>query len=310
MLIRLGQNLGVKLLSLACSFALFLYVHKQQVAERTLQVSLTILHDPTTRADQASRSQRVRVTFTGPTEQLKLVEGQTRAVVDLRGKGSGSFRELVDVRYPDQVRDRLQVHYSPQLVNIRLEGKDSREFPVQVSFNAQPPAGLKLGPVTAQPEAVKVFGWERDLSRVRRVQAIVNSLGTGSLMEVEVKVPARALDAQGGEVTEGIQVQPSTVQVRASLQRTVWFKSVYVSPNLGDTPPAVRIERISVTPRRLTLRGPESVVGPIQFLETEPIPVPDSPGVVDREARVLLPEGVETEERPRVRVAVVLEGRD
>ncbi len=65
-----------------------------------------------------------------------------------------------------------------------------------------------------------------------------------------------------------------------------------------------------MTPRRLTLRGPESVVGPIQILETEPIPLPDTPGIVDREARVLLPEGVETEERPRVRVAVVLEDRE
>ena len=45
MMARLGQNLGLKLLSLACSFALFLYVHKQQTSTLQFQVPLAILLD-------------------------------------------------------------------------------------------------------------------------------------------------------------------------------------------------------------------------------------------------------------------------
>jgi YbbR domain-containing protein len=311
MITRLGQNLGVKLLSLACSFALFLYVHKQRVTERTLQVPLSILHDPRTRVvDQVGPRQKVRVTFTGPADQLKLVEGQTRAVVDLRGQDSGLYREHVVVRYPPVVEDQVEVHWSPQVVTVRLEGKAARELPVQPVFSVQPPAGLKLGTVTVEPQTVSVTGWARDVNRVRRVQAVVNSLGTGSLMEVEVRVPARAVDGQEVEITEDIHVQPSTVKVRAPLQRTVWFKSVYVSPNLGETPPSVRLQRISVTPRRLTLQGPEAAVGSVQLLETEPIAIPDSPGVVDREFAVILPPSVTTVERPRVRVVIAVESRE
>ena len=73
-------------------------------------------------------------------------------------------------------------------------------------------------------------------------------------------------------------------------------------------PPTMRLQRISVTPRQLTLRGPESALGPVQFLETEPIPLPATPGVVDREARVVVPPGVRVEEPPRVRVVIALQG--
>ena len=47
MMARLGQNLGIKLLSLFCSFALFLYVRKQQKTELSFRVPLTINLDPT-----------------------------------------------------------------------------------------------------------------------------------------------------------------------------------------------------------------------------------------------------------------------
>jgi len=121
-------------------------------------------------------------------------------------------------------------------------------------------------------------------------------------------VPIRAMDNQGLEVSEGIQVQPATVKIEATLEQSVWSKPVYVTPILGEIPATVRLQRMSVTPRRLTLRGPESIVGPVQFLETEPITIPSAPGLVDRDVRVILPPGVRTEERPRVRVVIALQG--
>ena len=110
------------------------------------------------------------------------------------------------------------------------------------------------------------------------------------------------------EVSEGIQVQPPIIKVQATLARSVWSKPVYVSPSLADLPSTVRLQRMSVTPRRLTLRGPEDLVGAVQFLETEPITIPNIPGVVDRDVSVILPPGVKTVERPRVRVVISLQG--
>jgi hypothetical protein len=116
------------------------------------------------------------------------------------------------------------------------------------------------------------------------------------------------VDDQGLEVSEGIQVRPPTIKVRAVLEQTVWSKPVYVSPALGEIPRTVRLQRMSVTPRRLTLRGSEEAVGPVQFLETEPITIPSAPGLVDRDVQVILPPGVKTLERPRVRVVIALQG--
>lgn len=306
MIARLGQNLGIKLLSLVCSFALFLYVHKQQASELTFQVPLTVVHDPGTRVvEEAAARHMVRVTLMGPAERLKLLEAQTKAIATVHGRG-GDYRVAVEVPVPPEMRDQVEATWQPRVVNIRLEERTSRRLPIQTRFNVQPPAGLSLGAASVEPDTATVSGWESDLRRVRRLQAVINSLS--SSLAVDVVVPVSAVDSQGLEVLEGVQIQPPTVRVRAPLERSVWFKPVYVSPALADVPPTVRLRRISVTPRRLTLRGPEAVVGPVQFLETEPITIPDTPGVVDREARVLLPPGVKTEERPRVRVVIALQG--
>jgi hypothetical protein len=158
------------------------------------------------------------------------------------------------------------------------------------------------------PGSAVVSGWESDVRRVKRLQAAINTLGSGALSEVNLVVPIRPIDAEGLEVNEGVRVQPPTIKVQATLDRSIWSKPVYVTPSLGETPPSVRLQRISVTPRRLTLRGPENLIGPVQFLETEPIPIPESGGVLDREVRVLLPPGVKSEERPRVRVVIAMQG--
>jgi YbbR domain-containing protein len=314
MMARLGQNLGIKLLSLICSYALFLYVHKQQSSELQYQVPLTVLLDPNTRVtDPAVMHRMVSVTLSGPAERLKDLARHTKAVANLRGRGSGSYTQPVEVTTgPDSatdLREGVVVNWTPHVIGVQLEEESSRRMPVQTVFNVQPPPGFSVVRVSAAPSVAVVTGWEGDLRRVKRLQAIVNSLGSGSLSDVDLVVPVRAVDVQGLEVvSEGIQVQPPTIKVRAILQQTIWSKPVYVSPTVGEIPATVRLQRISVTPRRLTLRGAEDVVGAVQFLETEPITIPSAPGLVDREVRVILPPGVKTEERPRVRVVIALQG--
>ena len=72
MMARLGQNLGIKLLSLACSFALFLYVHKQQTSEVQFQVPLVILLDPNTRVTDPALMMIDPYPWSAPLEDVRL----------------------------------------------------------------------------------------------------------------------------------------------------------------------------------------------------------------------------------------------
>jgi YbbR domain-containing protein len=313
MMARLGQNLGTKLLSLLCSFALFLYVHKQQSGEVHFQVALTVLQDPTTRiVNRTLLPQTVSVSLTGPAERLRRLEHEARADVDLRGRGSGTYHPLVEVHFePDNIADpheAVDAVWQPKILPVQLEEQTARRLSVQTVFNVQPPSGYSMGPVRLTPSSAVVSGWESGVRRVKRLQAVVNTLGSVTLPALDLVVPVRPFDAQGLEVNEGIQVQPPTIKMQATLLQSIWTKLVFVVPSLGESPPAVRLERISVTPRRLTLRGPENLIGPVQFLETEPIPIPANGSVVDHEVRVLLPPGLKTEERPLVRVVISLQG--
>src|SRR5689334_5641572 len=107
MMARLGQNLGLKVLSLVCSYALYLYVHKQQTSELQFQVPLTVLLDSNTRVmDPAAMHRVVSVTLSGPAERLKDLAHQTKAVVNLRGRGSGSYTQPIEVTTgPDNSTD-------------------------------------------------------------------------------------------------------------------------------------------------------------------------------------------------------------
>jgi YbbR domain-containing protein len=313
MMARFAQNLGIKLLSLCCSFALYLYVHKQQAGELKVQVPLTVLLDPTTRAvNRTLLPHTVTVTLSGPADRLRRLEREARAVIDLRSHGSGSYRVPVEVHFePDSTADpheAVDALWQPQVLSVQLEEQISRRLAVQTVFNVQPPPGYSLGPVRLTPSSAVLSGWESDVRRVKRLLATINSLGSGTLPALDLVVPVRAVDAEGLEVSDVTQVQPPTIKVQATLVQSIWSKPVYVVPSLGELPPTVRLQRVSVTPRRLTLSGPENLIGPVQFLETEPIPIPESGGVLDREVRVRVPAGLKVAERPTARVVISMQG--
>lgn len=308
MMARLGQNLGTKLLSLACAFALFLYVQKQQASELAIHVPLTVRNDPTTRVSDDAVLPRITVTLSGPADRLKGLESQVKAVADLTGQGSGTFRATVNVTVPVEEREGVDLSWYPRSVTVRLEGQTQRRLPVRADFNVQPPAGMLLSNIQVEPATAVVSGWESEVQRVRQLQAAINTLPEATAIDLVVGV--RALDARGAELREDIQVQPPTIKVSAQLRRSIWSKPVFVSPTLGEVPLSVRLERVSVTPQRLTLRGPEVAVGRVEFLDTEPIQLPAAPGVVDREVQVIVPPGLSTAEPRRVRVVIALQGAD
>jgi len=148
MMARFAQNLGIKLLSLCCSFALFLYVHKQQAGELKVKVPLTVLLDPTTRVVNRTQLPRtISVTFSGPAERLQRLEREARAVVDLRSHGSGTYHAPVEVHLePDSTADAheaVEPVWQPQVLSVQLE-----EDSVQRAAASR----LQLGARPADPE--------------------------------------------------------------------------------------------------------------------------------------------------------------
>src|SRR5579884_3380413 len=119
MMARLSQNLGIKLLSLALSFLLYWYVHKQQTSTLQFQVPLVILIDPNTRVTDPSLMHRmVSVTLSGPAERLRELDRLTRAVIDLRGRGSGTYaHEPVELRFgtdsTTEAREQVEANWTP-----------------------------------------------------------------------------------------------------------------------------------------------------------------------------------------------------
>src|SRR5205823_3302856 len=114
------------------------------------------LLDPTTRVVNATLLPRtISVVLSGPAARLQRLVPGARASVDLRGRGSGSYRVPVEVRFePDSTADpheAVDAVWQPPTLSVQLEEQTTRRLSVQTVFNVQPPAGYSLGPVRLTP---------------------------------------------------------------------------------------------------------------------------------------------------------------
>jgi YbbR domain-containing protein len=306
----LRQNLGFKILALGCAFALFLYVRKQQTTESPEYLLPLVLHPPPgLQIVEPSAPRQVRLRLRGPAERIRgLDDSQIRATVDLIGRRKGVYNNLpVEIVLPDSVREEVQiVYHAPTRLTVKLDEFVEKQFQVEPVTRAEPPPGSTLGLPRADPPVVTISGLGETVSRVRAAVALLTQIhGTEQLDEI---VRVSALDERGAEVGEGLQIHPSTVRVRAPIERTILQKPLYVDPDLGPLPPGMRLKRVRVTPERVVATGPDAAIAPIWTVRTRPITFTPQATRVDQSVLLARPPGVRKLSPAVVRVEIELEG--
>ena len=302
------HNLFFKIVALALAVALKLYVSKQETSDerfivRTLSYSLPAgqeLVEPTILP-------KIRVRLTGPAGELQAVDPQLVEVsLDTSGYQPGSrLSAPVRVSLPANVADSVRAAPDPASIAIRGEERAERRFPVSVEVGELPEGLERVGSIDAQPAEVVVRGLQSDLERVQRVVARITELRSPGPFNRPVTL--RALDKNGASMTGGVDLQPSQVQVRGLLERTVWSARAYVQPIFETLPIGMRVKSVTVDPRRVTLYGSQTAVNSSQVLETQPLTVPEGQTEWNSTVRLTSPDGITRIVPESVRVTVVLE---
>ncbi|MGH2499620.1 MAG: CdaR family protein [Candidatus Limnocylindria bacterium] len=215
----------------------------------------------------------VAVTIRGPQPIVQRIGQQDLvATIDLAdvdsGRASPQEAPVTVVSLDDRVR---VVSVTPATIPVQLERITTRTLAVQARFANDPPPGSAPGVATFTPQEVIVRGAESLVGSVAAVLAVVRFGDTPT--DVSQSVQAMPVDAEGQRV-EGVQVDPTGVQVRVPVLPTATTRTVPVLWRLaGTVAPGYWISRVATDPAAVTVRGEQQALGGLEAIETLPIDV-------------------------------------
>ncbi|MBA1435316.1 hypothetical protein EQ827_08745 [Lactobacillus bombi] len=107
----------------------------------------------------------------------------------------------------------------PQYVDIDIEPRMEKVFPIQTAYNAGGVAdGYQVGDISVNPQIVQVVGARSEVQKVNQIVARAN-LPKNSTTDFHQEVLLQALDAQGHTLSVLMTPQTTNVKIPISLPK-------------------------------------------------------------------------------------------
>lgn len=295
------NNIGLKLVSAVLAVILWLVVVNIDNPQITVSFTATatiINEDIITGNDKTfeilDNSNSIRFSVTGPRSK---VEGMS--VSDFTVTADMNKIDLALGLVPvDVVADRYasQVNISVKTANVRVSIEDVRtqQFAIITTTSGTPMEGYAEGEVTSDPATVTISGPESLIARIDKVVASVNIEGMYS-DRTQTIVPT-LYDQNGGKITgSNIQIEPSTVQVKAEILQT---KDIAIEYEYnGSLVSGYSIASITCLPGSILVKGKKDALTGFDkiVIPEEAIDLSNATKAVEKKITIssYLPEGVE-----------------
>jgi YbbR domain-containing protein len=298
------HNWPLKLAAIALAFLLYAgLVVSQSQFEFTTPVPIQAINQPTDAVILGNLPAVTRIRYivngdvgAGPTTD------SFRATVDLSGvdPSAGSTYRTVDVTSVDP--RFLVIDYEPRGINVQLDPYTSYTVPVTVD-TGQIPEGLEIGPTTKSQDTVIVSGPDSVVRYVAAAQADVAIDPHG--LSVDRDVPLIPVDNLG-KVLSPVRVDPPTVHITIPVFSNAQTKTLPVNPIVVGTPPTgYAIDKITVDPTVVGVKGDAPVLATVTKADTEPISVGAVTGTIETDVKLNLPTGV-VPDRETVHVTITM----
>ncbi len=223
-------------------------------------------------------------------DQLTARPDAVRAIVDLSGLSAGAHK--VNMQIQVSVRPVRIVSANPSSVTVTLEPLITRTLPLQSQLSGQPAIGFQAGDLTIDPQQVLLAGPQSVVSRVAKVQVVVNI--TGIREGLDETVPIAALDQNNVPVND-LTIQPDSAHVTLPVTRQGGFRDLAVKVIVrGQVANGYRLDSISVTPPVVTVysSNPDLVNALPGVVETQPLDLSEAKDNVTLRVPLNLPGGV------------------
>jgi YbbR domain-containing protein len=251
------ENLGLKLVALALSFVLFLYVQGERrrdtVTGALVKLSLLAPRGKVLTIDPVDK---LAVTLRGPRSAVQrlMSEGIAQVEIDLQGRAPGPLHFTSEMI---QVPRGLTVEsIQPPQIDVSWEDRVVKVVPLLARYGGKPAAGYRVARIVVSPREAEVEGAK---SAIESLQAIELS---------EVRVDGRDRNA---EFTLAVQpnrkfvfVRPDRATVRVEITAEVVTRQFSAIPVELVHPPAdLEVEVSPRSARRVVVEGPAAALGQI-----------------------------------------------
>jgi len=207
----------------------------------------------------------VDVTIEGPMQLVLQTKFKKdfKVFVDLNSLLIGEHRVTIQ---HENFSDKLKVTINPQVVDVVIEEKVTKEFKVDPEINNQLFAdGFVLKSMKAEPSKVTVTGAKSVIENISYVKATVSAekgINESFTQEANVKV----LDNNLNKLD--VMINPDKVNVTVEVNE--YSKTVpIVLKQTGSPPAGVTINQLETDTKSVEVFGPKSVVDSIKSLEVD-----------------------------------------
>ena len=236
--------------------------------------------------------ERVQIRIRAPQSSwTTLAASNFAAQLDLRALEPGSYNIPLLVTSSDP-RVTI-VSRQPEDVSVVLEPFIEREMLVQVNITAQPSFSYYMpSPQAVAPMTVTVGGAKQLVEQVASAVAQVSLANVTA--PVAVRRPVLLLDLQGGEISNGLTVEPPTVVVSATVEQRPGYRVLPVVPKrTGQPAPGYRYTSIDVEPPEVVVYGSPATIDTLPgYVGTAEVPIEGAVGDVSERVALELPENV------------------
>jgi YbbR domain-containing protein len=286
----LRNNMSIKLISILVAVLLWMYVISEQNPYiihiyRDVPVKLNNLDTANFALKEEEAGFKVSVRVRGRRATIsELTKSEIKAEVNLRGRMEGENLIPVTVTVPDNV-ELLDIN--PPEIMVTLETIIEKQVPIVVRLTGTPAGGFAAMDPSAKPGEAVLKGARSVVESVK--SAFVSVDISGKNRDVKGNFPLRVVDEKNGEV-KNITFRPETVDVTVPIVKKA---DVEVIPKITGSPAGgYAVSDITVVPLTLSVTGEDEVVESLNELYTEGLDITGLSQDIQKEVKVILPEGV------------------
>lgn len=300
-----------KILALALAMILWTIVHVD-----------TAPTNQTTVSTESKIIENVKIEVTGFDEEKYVMETDAESVrmevvgkkSDLTYKFSDAYKVWIDLSNVEPGDTTLPLNYSlpsgvrlvditPNDVNVHVELRNTKSFPISVVTKGEPAAGYQVGTPILEPiTEAQVTLAASELSNVAKVQGTIELNGEKENV-IDKKMKLRAYDSSGNEIKNAV-IEPSTVSVELPI--SLPFKSLPLDISFtGQLPSSLVLSRVTPEHETVNVYGNEETLAGLSSYEAVlDLSLVESAGTRQLELELKPPEGTEKVEPGKVNVTV------
>lgn len=234
---------------------------------------------------------------------------------DLTYKFSDAYKVWIDLSNVQPGDTTIPLHYSlpsgvilegitPNEVNVHIEPRNTKSFPISVITKGEPAAGYLVGTPVVQPAgSAEVTMADSELNKVAKVQGIIQLNGESDSI-TENKLKLYAYDSSGNEIKDAV-IEPSSVSVELPITLPSKILPLDISFT-GQLPGSLALSRVTPEQDTVTVYGSEATLASLSSYEaTLDLGTIESAGTQQLKLELTTPKGTQKIEPGAVNVSVV-----